>query len=81
MIAPQPYLAYEIRTLLENSGILKSLLCQVSNAKVLDFKFIPYELYRQTNKRTIREIIIQQKIPRKDIHSSGHWYITTEDKE
>ena len=37
-------LAYEIRTSPENSVILKSLLCEVSNAKVLDLKLITYIL-------------------------------------
>ena len=55
-------LAYEIRTSQENAVMLKSLLCQVSSAKVLDLKFVPYRLDRQTNERTIREIIIQQNI-------------------
>ena len=55
-------LANRIRTSPEHLVILKILLCQFSNAKVLNLKFIPYGLDRQTNERTIREIIIQQNI-------------------
>ena len=39
-------LTYEIRTSPENAVMLKSLLCQVSSAKVLDLKFVPYGLDR-----------------------------------
>ena len=42
--------------------MLKSLLCQISNEKMLDLKFIPYGLDKQTNKRTLREIVLQQNI-------------------
>ena len=55
-------LVYEIRTSPENTVMFQSLLWQVSTAKVFDLKFVPYGLDMQTNKRTTREIIIQQNI-------------------
>ena len=54
--------AYEIRTFPENSTMLKNLLCQISSENILDLKFIPYGLDKQTNQRTLREIILQQNI-------------------
>ena len=74
-------LAYEIRTSPENAIMLKSLLCQVSSAKVLDLKFVPYGLDRQTNERTIREIIIQQNIYLAEMAIVPVTGITKDDKE
>ena len=54
--------AYEIRTSPENSTMLKNLLCKISSENILDLKFIPYGLDKQTNQRTLREIILQQNI-------------------
>ena len=54
--------ASEIRTSPDNSAMLKNLLCQISSENILDLKFIPYGLDKQTNQRTLREIILQQNI-------------------
>ena len=53
---------YKIRTPPVNSTMLKNLLCQISSENILDLKFIPYGLVKQTNKNTLREIILQQNI-------------------
>ena len=74
-------LAYEIHTSLENAVILKSLLCQISSAKVLDLKFVPYGLDRQTNERTIREIIIQQNSYLDTVNIIPVFEIMEKDKE
>ena len=52
--------AYEIRTSPTNSAMLKYILCQISSENILDLKFIPYGLDKQTNQRILREIILQQ---------------------
>ena len=74
-------LTYEIRTSPENAVMLKNLLCQVSSAKVLDLKFVPYGLDRETTERTIREIIIQQNIYLTEMAIVPVTSITKDDKE
>ena len=53
---------YKIRTSPVNSKMLKNLLCKISSENILGLKFIPYCLDKQTNQRTLREIIFQQNI-------------------
>ena len=53
--------AYEIRTSPANSAMLKHLLCQISSENILDLKFIPCGLDKQTNQKTLREIIFSAK--------------------
>ena len=74
-------LAYEVRTSPENAVMLKSLLCQVSTAKVLDLKFVLHGLEMQTNERTIREIIIQHNIYLAEMAIFPVTGITKDDKE
>ena len=53
---------YEIRISPASSGMLKNLMCQISSENILDLKFIPYGLDKQTNQRILREIILQRNI-------------------
>ena len=53
---------YKIRTSPVNSKMLKNLLCKISSENILGLKFIPYCLDKQTNQRTLREIMFQQNI-------------------
>ena len=74
-------LAYEVRTSPENAVMLKSLLCQISSVKLLDLKFVPYGLDRQTNERKIREITIQQNIYLAEMTIVPVTGMTKDDKE
>ena len=53
---------YEIRISPASSAMLKNLMCQISSENILDLKCIPYGLDKQTNQRTLREIILQRNI-------------------
>ena len=40
--------------------MLKKLFCQITSQNILDLKFIPYGLDKQTSQRTLPEIILHQ---------------------